>query len=182
MAPSNNAVPKPSTCAFIGSRTASNKANTKLSGAPAKPTMGTTFPSTFPHPTTKPCDPSTSTCRPNQPTTLVPLQEPNLLWEGVLKSQCHQALALTSTAAWPTQLAQARLIVSPVSLSTTQVTCTIGSPPGAGRVRATHSSRPLIFLPPLLSVDWSCQRSGQPPAASGLPPAASSHSSLCRTQ
>ena len=127
---------------------------------------------------------SAKACRPNQPTTLVPLQEPNLLWEGVLKSQCHQALALTSTAAWPTQLAQARLIVSPVSLSTTQVTCTIGSPPGAGRARATHSYRPLIFLPPLLSVDQSCQRFGQPPAASahrGLPPAAPGHSSLCRT-
>jgi hypothetical protein len=44
---------------------------------------------------------------------------------------------------------------------------------------ATH------FLPPVLSVDQSCQRFGQPPAASahhGLPPAAPGNSGLCGTQ
>ena len=101
------------------------------------------------------------------------------------RDRTNRPLALTSTAAWPPQLAQARLIVSPVSLSTTQVTCTTGSPPDAGRAVATHSLWPLTFLPPLLSVDQSCQQFGQPPEASahrGLPPAAPDNSSLCRTQ
>ena len=55
MTQSSNAAPKPWTCVFIGSRTASPKTNTSSIGAKAATTSPTTSPSTIPRLTIASC-------------------------------------------------------------------------------------------------------------------------------